>query len=302
MNALEDENSLVRLNACEAFEKMVQKVDTIEVINRLIKLAANKNPGVRSTAYFALWTISEREATNEMIICLVDALDDESIKVPLYAYNTLRVVCRKRTDSIVVSRLITALRSKNYEVRMNACQLLEVVGENAAIEEVISELLDACFYDNSAVRTAAVAAIENIFPLCLCMPLLAHDTVLKFLSCINRFNFKFMREIVPEKFVKSFLETGISHWLPIIKTVLLRQGYGITVTEKAVVLYSSKEPLELPVSNKELCKQLKNGLFNQIDNETEIDWMQASEDLNQIEPKSSSVRKAQKRAYPFKSS
>jgi hypothetical protein len=176
------------------------------------------------------------------------------------------------------------------------------MNENTVTEEVISGLLDACLDNNSAVQIAAMIAIENIFPLCLFVPLFAHDTVLKILSCVNRFNFKFMREIPPEKFVQYFLQTEVLYWVPIIKTVLLRQGYGITVTEKTVVLYSSKDPLELPVPSKELSEQLKSGLISQPGKSTEIDRTQATENLNQSKSKSSSDQKGQKRSYPFRPS
>jgi hypothetical protein len=184
------------------------------------------------------------------------------MKVASYSYSALELVCTKEMNDRIAGKLTNALRSENYEVRWHACRLLQMTGEKAATNKVISGLLHACFNRYSVVRDAAHSAIENILPLCSSMSCLMQDTVLNLSLCIERFNFKFLREISPDKFVQSFLDTGISAWLPIIRTVLLRQGYGITVTENTVVLYSSKEPLKLSVLNSLVCKQLKDGLIN----------------------------------------
>ncbi len=69
--------------------------------------------------------------------------------------------------------------------------------------------------------------------------------------------------------MRVFLHTKRSFWLPIITRLSIENGYGITVTENTVVVYGSKEPVELPFSGGELGQRLQNYWFNWLDRSLE---------------------------------
>ena len=311
MSVLDDEYIDVRRNACAALERIFEKVRTVEAINAFVRLIKDRDYRVRSIACFALSKVPETDVTSQMIDCLVSALDDEGIKVSSHAYETLRVICERGVSNIVINKLETALKSENYEVREYVCQLLGTVSENTVTNELISVLLDACFDEYSAVEDAAHKVVEKIFDRSTTLSFLTHDTLLRLSFCIDHLKLKFLRNVSPDKFVQGFLDSGIPSWLSIIKKILLRQGYGMTVIENTVVLYSSKEPLKLSASNREISELLRNGLSNRkisellrnglsnrADKTTQTDSVQSSENTHQAESESSLTRRARKRARP----
>jgi hypothetical protein len=91
---------------------------------------------------------------------------------------------------------------------------------------------------------------------------LKHDTVGKLSRHFNRWGYWSGKNISPEKMIRAFLETKIRSWLPIIKHVFITQGCGITVAGNTIVVYGSKEPVELCFSNKELGQQLQHYFDN----------------------------------------
>jgi hypothetical protein len=137
--------------------------------------------------------------------------------------------------------------------------------DEEAIDE--SERIDAliCTDDGSSLEEVVRKVVENILPLSLSMSDLEIDTVLKLSTHRNLFKWNFWRKLSPEKVVRAFLSTKISFWLPIIKEVLIKQGCGITVAENNVVIYGSKEPVELCFLDKELGQQLYDHLKNCVD-------------------------------------
>jgi hypothetical protein len=79
----------------------------------------------------------------------------------------------------------------------------------------------------------------------------------------------FAKNRFPEKFIRIFLDSKLSFWLPIIARLLIEKGCGITVTENAVVVYGSKEPVELPFSDAVVAQKLRDYLFNWLDKSLE---------------------------------
>jgi hypothetical protein len=79
----------------------------------------------------------------------------------------------------------------------------------------------------------------------------------------------FLRNSFPEEFIRVFLYTKLSFWLPIIARLSIQERYGITVTENTVVVYGSKEPVKLPFSDREVGQRLQDYFFNWPDKSLE---------------------------------
>ena len=126
--------------------------------------------------------------------------------------------------------------------------------------EVIEKLLELLNYNS--VGTAAFEGLEKLFTLTIITEL-DSDTVLKLLSCLDRNLLKDFRFVYPEVLIKAFVDSKSSVWLSIAIRVTLLQGVGVTVTESTIVVYGSKEPVELDCSNRELTDQLVNAFMEQ---------------------------------------
>jgi hypothetical protein len=137
------------------------------------------------------------------------------------------------------------------------------MGEKAATNEVIKNLLEFLDENYDRVGEAAFEGLEKLFTSLTLITELDSDTVLKLLSCLDRNLLKDFRFVSPEVLIKAFVDSKSSVWLSIATRVTLLQGVGVTVTESTIVVYGSKEPVELDCSNRELIDQLVNAFMEQ---------------------------------------
>jgi hypothetical protein len=243
---------------------MGEKGATNEVINRLLLLLGDTNNSVRWSAYVALGKMGEKAATNEVINSLLTLLGDTDYWVRSDACRALGKMGEKGATNEVINRLLLLLGDTNDRVRRSACEGLGKMGEKIAISKVLGVLLDGRWHDDFGMNDVVDERTEKIFGLLPCMPNSAEDIDKEenkrhFHKCWLRKN------SFPEEFIKVFLHTKRSFWLPIIARLLIENSYGITVTENSVVVYGSKEPVKLPFSDVEVGQRLRDYLFNWLD-------------------------------------
>ena len=264
-SALADINVDVRTSACTALCKMGGRAATNEIINRLGSALDDMDDIVRISACQALGAMGEKAVTNESINRLLNAFGDANVHVKLSACQALGDMGEKAATTESVNRLTSALGDREYFIRRGAYKTLDKMGEKAATDEVIRILLDAC-NDKSNDRQFEIARIiGKILSRAYSVSHFRDATVSKLLKHIENSKWFLSENMPPQIFMQAFLDTKSPLWLPIIKTVSIRNGYGITLTENTVVVYGSKEPVKLNFSNRELGQQLQNYFMNWLD-------------------------------------
>jgi HEAT repeat protein len=243
---------------------MGEKAATNEVINRLLLILGDADDAVRSSVCQALGEMGEKAATNEVINRLLLLLGDTDYLVRSGACLALGKIGEKAATNEVINRLLLA--DSDCLGSNSACAALGKLGEKAATNEVIGVLLDTCEMHKGVVPVNTVSTMTKIFDLLPCMSLLKADTVQKLSKHIDDWDCMFLGNISPEKLIEAFLDTKISWWFPIMKSVFTRRGYGITVTENTIVVYGNKEPVKIPFSSIELCQQLHQYFVNSLEN------------------------------------
>jgi predicted CopG family antitoxin len=244
---------------------MGEKVAANGVINRLLPLLADTDHSVRSRAYEALEKMGEKVAANEVINRLLPLLADTDHSVRSGAYEALEKMDEKAASGKVIKRLLSLLSDTNYSVRRGACKALWNMGEKAAINKVFGVLLDAGCENEGGIRDSVGERTAKIFGSFPCMSNLEED-IAKAENIHHDSNCWFRKTSSPEEFIRVFLHTKRSFWLPIITRLSIQKGYGITVTENTIVVYGNKEPVEIPFSSIELGQQLQQYFGNSLKN------------------------------------
>ena len=84
------------------------------------------------------------------------------------------------------------------------------------------------------------------------MAQLETDTIAKLLSCLKNGRLNVLTCFSSDDLIKIYLHTGNNIWLSVAIFVTVLQGYGITIKENTIIVYNSKEPVKLSISNSEL--------------------------------------------------
>jgi hypothetical protein len=236
VTALGDENWYVSVSACEALGKMGEKVATNSVINGLVTALGNEIGHVRRTACEALGKIGEKAPTND-----------------------------------VINGLVTALWDNSMDVRESACKVLGKMGEKATTNDVINGLLNA--RDRVIGYSSAYGTLERLFLSFSALTQLSSDTVSKLFEKIKEGQLGALRTVPPDQFLKVFLHTRSTVWLHVVTVVALLQGNAVTVIGNTIVVYGSQEPVQVPVTNEELRRELIEAFVHQTEE------LQSSSDL-----------------------
>ena len=150
-------------------------------------------------------------------------------------------------------------------MRSKACAALGQTGDKAATSELIGILLDVHCMGDDARMVEVYQTMAKILKSFAFLSDLKPDTVWKFSKYVNELNWVSLENVRPEKLIKAFLNTEIPFWCLIIKTIFVRNGYGLTLLENTVTVYDNTEPVELSFSNIEFGQQLQNCLVTEID-------------------------------------
>ena len=299
--ALNDGNANVRYRACNALGAMGEKAATSEVISKLISALNDEKEYVRSSACYALGAMGEKAATSEVISKLVNALNDENEEVRRSACDVLGRMGEKAATSEVINKLASALNDGNANVRYRACDALDAMGENAATSEVISKLVSAALNDKdedvrrcachalgamsekaatSEVISKLVSALmtSDIFTRwylqllwskmlvsCPILIELSPEAVEKLLTCIESNLWEDLTFMPADALIKAYIHTRWSCWSSIVVLVTLLQGVAVTIVNDSVIVFSSKEPVELQESNRQVLDELVEGYSKQAD-------------------------------------
>jgi 3-methyladenine DNA glycosylase AlkD len=125
LEALRDEDYLVRSSAAEALGKLGKPTD--EVITGLLEALRDEHSVVRSGAAEALGKLGK--PTDEVITGLLEALRDEDYLVRSSAAEALGKL-GKPTDEVITG-LLEALRDEDYLVRSSAAEALKTLRKRA---------------------------------------------------------------------------------------------------------------------------------------------------------------------------
>ncbi len=97
------------------------------------------------------------------------------------------------------------------------------------------------------------------------MTQLSSDTILKLFENIKKGQLGDLRTVHPDEFMKVFLHTKNIVWLPVVAIGALLQGSAVIVTDNTIVIYGNKEPIQVPVPNEEVRRQLVEAFVHQTE-------------------------------------
>jgi len=287
--ALTDEDANIRRYACYAVGKIGEKAATKEVIDKLVIALTDKDKSVRESACYAVGKIGEKAATKEVIDKLVVALIDEDANIRRYACYAVRNIGEKAATKEVIDKLVVALTDENVWVRESAYDAVGKIGEKAATKEVIDKLVIsltdedanirryACYaVGNIGEKAATKEVIETILKLVLHNGAAFHfnenDVVMKILTissleevdpellytfCVKRGNIDIVKNFSIDQLLNIWLRTNNCHWLSIIAYALMLRAGAVVLKEKTVLVYETKEPIEIPVPCESRREQLR---------------------------------------------
>jgi len=287
--ALTNEDANIRRNAWYAVGKIGEKAVTKEVIDKLVIALTDEDANIRRNACYAVGNIGEKAATKEVIDKLVIALTDENANIRPYAFNAVGKIGEKATTKEIIDKLVIALTDENANIRRYVCCVVGKIGEKAATKEVIDKLVIALTDKDKSVRISARNAVgkigekaatkevvETILKLALHNDAAFHfdenNVVMKILTISS------LEEVDPEllysyglkqkddDILKNFsidqllniwLRTKNCHWLSLSANLLVLRAGAVVLNEKTVVVYETKEPIEIPIPSESLREQLR---------------------------------------------
>ena len=261
--ALGDGNEDVRQKACEALGNMGEKAATIDVTIGLVTALGDEDWNVRTSACVALGKMGAKAASSDVIHGLVNALGNKTGHVRRRACEALGKIGETAPNNDVINGLVTALGDADMSVRESACQVLGKMGEKTATDDVINGLLNArC---RVIGYSSANETLERVLLSFSGLTQLSSDTVSKLFENINEGQFGAFRTVPPDQFVKVFLHTKGTVWLPVVTVVALLQGNAITIADNTIVVYGSQEPVKLFVPDEQLCRALVEAFVHQAE-------------------------------------
>jgi HEAT repeats len=173
----------------------------------------------------------------------VSALGDKSEDVRGNACKALGKMGEKAATNEVISKLVSALGDESEYVRGNACSALGQMGEKAATNEVFTNLAYLINNDGSWVSYEAANAGGNILSSCAVIIQLDPNIITGFGLSINVSNC--FKNVSEEEIIKFSFNTENLSWLPTVSYIALVKGVTIIAIEDKIVIYNSKEPIEL---------------------------------------------------------
>lgn len=295
----DDSHEYVRISACCALGRLSKKVATNQVINAIVTIFDNKDKDMICSACDILKSMGEKAATKQIIERLPTLLADSDEYVRRSACNLLITIGEKAANYEAINKLISLLDNTNEDVIWRVCEIFKSMGEKAAHNEVIYKLLLVLSNTMQEIRNSAYDALGSMGEKAVCnqvietlidvdrsldfsateiqqssrkicdllsdITILKDDRVQQLSKCYEQSKYEFQQRISPGKMIKTFLSTEIYSWLPVIGKFFTNHGYGISINEHSILIYSNKEPMELLFSNKELACKTKDYFNNWLD-------------------------------------
>jgi hypothetical protein len=160
---------------------------------------------------------------------------------------------------------MTVLGDENGEVRWCACEALWQMDVKEATNDIINELLDSLSSKDYFFRQNAVETLKETLFSFSTWTQLPSNTVLKLFENIKNGKLGDLRTVPPDEFMKVFLHTKNTLWLPVVAIVALLQGNAVIITDNTIVVYGNKEPVQVPIPNEELRRQLVEAFVHQTE-------------------------------------
>jgi hypothetical protein len=214
----------------------------------------DESKDVRGSACRALGNIGEKAATNEVINKLVSALEDESEDVRQYACFALGKTGEKAATNEVINKLVSALEDECEDVRGSACRALGNLGEKAATNEVINKLVVLVKRDYEWVTDEAEKVVGKFLSSLSVVTQLDPKIISDLCLCKRASNC--LKNVSVDQLIDVFFTTKNPAWLSTLSQFTLLKGAAVTATEDKIVVYGSKEPVELLVVDSKLRQKL----------------------------------------------
>jgi hypothetical protein len=168
----------------------------------------------------------------------------------------------------VIHKLVSTLIDENISVRWSACSALSQMGEKAATNEVINKLVN--IIKNEVLGSyEAVNALANILSSSSVIIQLDPYIIVDLWS--SEYTFNCFKNVSEDAIIKILFNTENSACLRGVAKFALSKGVGVTVTGGKVVIYSSKEPVEVYIPIGQFPRQLVE-TFSKQRRELHLEW------------------------------
>jgi hypothetical protein len=159
----------------------------------------------------------------------------------------------KAATNEVISKLVSALGDESGGMTYNVCSALGKMGKKAATNEVISKLANIIKKESRRSYRAA-EAVENILSSSSVIVQLDPSIIAGF--CLSERASDCFKNVSEDEIIKFSFNTENPAWLSAVAKIAVLKGVGVTLTGDKVVIYSSKEPVEVCIPNGEFSRQL----------------------------------------------
>jgi hypothetical protein len=149
----------------------------------------------------------------------------------------------KAATNEVISKLVSALADESSQVRFHACSALGKMGEKAAKNEVIWKLSNIIEKGSSGEPSNAAKAVEQILGSAAAVGQLKPHIIARF--PLSEYTARYFRNISEDEAIKLCFESKNASWLPAAARLVLLKGFAVACIEGKVLIYGSKEPIEL---------------------------------------------------------
>jgi hypothetical protein len=135
------------------------------------------------------------------------------------------------------------------------------MGEEAATNEVIGKLGSIVINDGFRDSYSAANAVESILSSSTVMAQL-DPNIIAYL-CLSKYGSNSIKNVSVDELMNVFFIAKTPFWLPILTHCSLREAVAVVAMEDKVVVYGTKEPLEVLVPSLELRQQLIEAFIDQ---------------------------------------
>ena len=254
---LTDEDVRVRSYAWDGIKALGEKAATKEVIDKLVVGVRDENARVRSSAWDAIQKLHQKAATKEVIDKLVDGVTDEGEWVRISAWNAVKALGEKAVTKELTDKLLVGLRDENEWVRNSAWDAIGALGEKAITKEVIVKKMELTLNGDRIYRRYKWTKMEKIINSCLEKV----DPEFLYACYMKEMNFDILGSVSIDQLLNIWFRDNNCHWLSMIVRLMLERAGAVVVRKKTVVVYETKEPIEIVIPSEGVREQLKKALI-----------------------------------------
>jgi len=248
-----DKDEWVKISAWNAMKALGEKAAIKEVIDKLVVGVTDECRSVRSSAWDAIETLGEKAAKKELIDKLVVGVTDGDAKVRSSTWNAVKALGEKAATKEVIDKWVVGVTDKDECVKCSAWNAIEALDEKAITKEVIVKWLELTLNDSERHGWYKWTNMERVMNSCL----EEVDPELLYACYMKQKGFDILACVSIDQLFNIWFRTNNCHWLSMIVCLLLRSAGAVVFREEKVVVYETKEPIELPIPSVDLRERLK---------------------------------------------